>query len=85
MTQHDNDQPSTANDDQPLYRFSWRRFFVVGTALLTLPIWAPRVKEHSGLQTLLVLPFILVFVVSLIYVAKAFPSKAVRERNRRNR
>ena len=73
------------DDDKPLYRFSWRRFTVVVTALLTLPIWAPWIKEHSGLQTILVLPFILIFVVSLIYLTTAFPSKAVRERNRRKK
>lgn len=79
----DQETNDAVETDEPLYRFSWRRFAVVGTALLTLPIWAPWVKEHVAMdQMLLAIPFFVILVLSIVYVSFAFPTKSIRRKRK---
>ncbi len=60
------DASNQDEDDEPLYRYSWKRFVVVATALLTLPAWGPWVQHNVGLQELLlVVPFVIIFSFSI--------------------
>ena len=79
------DEPK-AKAEAPIYKFSWRRFTFITVSLITLPIWAPWVKEHVSREAMMLLvPFVLIFVGSLAYVLVAFPTKSIRQNERRDK
>ncbi|NND97586.1 MAG: hypothetical protein HKN47_09695 [Pirellulaceae bacterium] len=81
----ESDQDDQVDPEPPLYRYSWRRFAVVATALLTLPAWGPWVQANVGLQELmLIVPFIIILVVSIVFVFFMFPTRSIRRRARRD-
>lgn len=82
------DTPESNNSDQDetLYRFSWRRFTVVGISLLTLPIWAPWVKEHLAMERMmLAIPFFVILVISIMYISFSFPTKSIRRKRKQKK
>jgi O-antigen/teichoic acid export membrane protein len=81
------DKPSEKTlEDEPLYRFSWRRFVVITIALLTLPLWAPWIKRHVGLhQMLLLIPFVVILAFSIWCISFMFPSRSIRQSRKENR
>ncbi|QDT10143.1 hypothetical protein K239x_20980 [Planctomycetes bacterium K23_9] len=83
----DQDEPSEEPSvDEPLYRFSWRRFAVIATSLLTLPFWAPWVHRNVGLhEMLLIIPFVIIFAFSVWFITFMFPNRSIRRGNKRKR
>jgi Sec-independent protein secretion pathway component TatC len=74
------------NEEEPLYRFSWRRFAVIAGSLLTLPLWAPWVKRHVGMhQMLLLIPFVVIFAFSIWCVSFMFPNRSIRRSEKQER
>ncbi|MGB7347246.1 MAG: hypothetical protein WBD20_23690 [Pirellulaceae bacterium] len=84
MSKSDEHEKPTDDSEPPLYRFSWRRFVVIASALLTLPIWAPWVKQHVGLhEMLLLVPFVIILSVSIWCISFMLPHRSIRRRNTR--